>query len=507
MSIHRACAVLGRAAAPAHRGGRSRVWPCPQLVLGACAPPPPPTATPATTAAPTTSSPPTTTTKAPDYHRHAHHDTTTTTHHALPHDRPARPPRPADVQAPDAGAAASRIIFWTRCWDVVGLTDAQLDTWRSRGVGGFVCSDQLPLRHRRHVRRSRVTPSSPLSGSAFDLQREIRDTKIVQPRRGAWHQALARRRHEQLLQRHRTLRRLVRRRHVVELGAATGGEPGRAPRSCSASPASRSTRSSTPASPVPPGTLGLELRREHAHRGRRAGPGEGAWRAAHDRSSSGAYPGHRHRRHPPAAARGLVGAGAAGDQRRLERVPERGGHQLLGRHDQRPRVRPHPVHGPRRTTRPRTSSSRRGTPRSRTTSTGCRRCSAVDSRTGPTPRAASTGVRSPGSMPARAPFEAARSPEEVAAQLAAFRKWGTGRRVRRTTRTRHQQLLRLHAVRPGHAGRGHAGHRRHRSRPSATVGSVTRSGATVAISGSATDNFAVRAVRWRTASGASEPRR
>ena len=38
----------------------------------------------------------------------------------------------------------------------------------------------------------------------------------------------------------------------------------------------------------------------------------------------------------------------------------------------------------------------------------------------------STGVPSRGSTPVQVIVEAARSPQEVAAQLAAFRKWGTG---------------------------------------------------------------------------------
>ena len=41
------------------------------------------------------------------------------------------------------------------------------------------------------------------------------------------------------------------------------------------------------------------------------------------------------------------------------------------------------------------------------------------------------------------------------------------------------------------------------SPPTGTVTTTTRSGASVNVSGSATDNFAVRAVRWRTPSGAT----
>src|SRR5437870_4982765 len=48
------------------------------------------------------------------------------------------PTTPA-TQPPGAGAAANRVIFWTKCSEVVALTDAQLDAWHDRGVTGFVC--------------------------------------------------------------------------------------------------------------------------------------------------------------------------------------------------------------------------------------------------------------------------------------------------------------------------------------------------------------------------------
>src|SRR5438874_7924250 len=35
--------------------------------------------------------------------------------------------------------SAHRIVFWTNCKDLVGLSDAQLVGWRNRGVGGFMC--------------------------------------------------------------------------------------------------------------------------------------------------------------------------------------------------------------------------------------------------------------------------------------------------------------------------------------------------------------------------------
>ncbi len=144
----------------------------------------------------------------------------------------------------------------------------------------------------------------------------------------------------------------------------------------------------------------------------------------------------------------------------------------------------------------------RGTPPSPTTSTGCRRCSAVDSRTGRTRPAASIGIRSRGSTPVRSSFSAARSPQEVAAQLAAFRKWGTGGR----SPTSHTVAFNLPSTTrpyvPGMQAAATPGIVDTQP-PSATVGTSARTGASVVFSGSATDNFAVRDVRWRTPSGAS----
>ncbi len=88
----------------------------------------------------------------------------------------AHPPAP---QPPTAGAAANRVIFWTKCAEVIGLTDAELDSWRSRGVGGFVCKlnslyalGGQPELHRRIRRARRPT-------STYNLQRKIRDSQIV----------------------------------------------------------------------------------------------------------------------------------------------------------------------------------------------------------------------------------------------------------------------------------------------------------------------------------------
>ena len=104
------------------------------------------------------------------------------------------PSNPTNPQSPTAGTAANRIIFWTKCGEVVGLTDAELDTWRDRGVGGFVCRSNY-LYALGGSQDFTGDPASTPSGSTYNLQRQIRDSQIVEPGRGSRHQALVRHRH------------------------------------------------------------------------------------------------------------------------------------------------------------------------------------------------------------------------------------------------------------------------------------------------------------------------
>jgi hypothetical protein len=89
-------------------------------------------------------------------------------------------PLPTTPTSPPAGtgAAANRVIFWNKCSEVVALTDAQLDTWRDRGVGGFVCKMNY-LYALGGAQNFSPDPSGPPAGSMYDVQRRIRDTQIV----------------------------------------------------------------------------------------------------------------------------------------------------------------------------------------------------------------------------------------------------------------------------------------------------------------------------------------
>ena len=85
---------------------------------------------------------------------------------------------PPPSSTPGAGTAANRVIFWTKCSEVVGLTDAELDTWHSRGVSGFVCKVNF-LYALGGSQNFSPDPSGPPAGSMYDLQRQIRNTGIV----------------------------------------------------------------------------------------------------------------------------------------------------------------------------------------------------------------------------------------------------------------------------------------------------------------------------------------
>jgi hypothetical protein len=45
----------------------------------------------------------------------------------------------ANVQSARASNGAHRIVFWTACPEVASLSNAELETWKARGVDGFVC--------------------------------------------------------------------------------------------------------------------------------------------------------------------------------------------------------------------------------------------------------------------------------------------------------------------------------------------------------------------------------
>jgi hypothetical protein len=85
----------------------------------------------------------------------------------------------AAIAPPVASSPPPRLIFWLGCErDVVSLTNAQLDMWRSRGVDGFVCMGQRLMSGPKQAFSG--NPNADLSAAGYQLQRALRDSKIVE---------------------------------------------------------------------------------------------------------------------------------------------------------------------------------------------------------------------------------------------------------------------------------------------------------------------------------------
>lgn len=88
----------------------------------------------------------------------------------------------SSVDSATAGAvpnSADRLIVWTGCDDLPSLSNAELDAWRGRGVGGFVCmTGQLRGLGGPH---EFTGDDGPLPARReFDLQRRLRDSRVVE---------------------------------------------------------------------------------------------------------------------------------------------------------------------------------------------------------------------------------------------------------------------------------------------------------------------------------------
>lgn len=93
---------------------------------------------------------------------------------------PSTLPPDTTGEGPDDGFnSADRLIFWTDCKSVAALDDAGLDTWKARGVDGFVCSLQS-LRGLGGPIGFSGAPGADLSGPGFEVQRSLRDSRLVE---------------------------------------------------------------------------------------------------------------------------------------------------------------------------------------------------------------------------------------------------------------------------------------------------------------------------------------
>ena len=70
------------------------------------------------------------------------------------------------------------MVFWRMCGEIITMSDAQLDQWKARGVGGFVCQTQS-LRNLGGAEDFTADPSASLAGSNHQIQRQIRDSHLV----------------------------------------------------------------------------------------------------------------------------------------------------------------------------------------------------------------------------------------------------------------------------------------------------------------------------------------
>ncbi len=74
--------------------------------------------------------------------------------------------------------SASGIIYWTSCKDLVSLTDAQLAHWRQLGMTGIVCQSGY-LRGFGGQNNYTGDPGKPLSAADYSLQRQLTRSRVV----------------------------------------------------------------------------------------------------------------------------------------------------------------------------------------------------------------------------------------------------------------------------------------------------------------------------------------
>jgi hypothetical protein len=80
--------------------------------------------------------------------------------------------------AASAPNSAHRVIFWLPCSEILDLTNAELDKWSDRGVGGFACQIKR-LRGLGGNQDFTGNPAATLAGPNYDVQRAFRDSDVV----------------------------------------------------------------------------------------------------------------------------------------------------------------------------------------------------------------------------------------------------------------------------------------------------------------------------------------
>jgi hypothetical protein len=91
---------------------------------------------------------------------------------------PTAASRPAPVPPP-APNSANQNVFWYECDSLMELTDAELDAWKARGVGGWNCSTRQ-LKDMGGTQDYTGDRTVDLAGEHYERQRKIRSSRIVE---------------------------------------------------------------------------------------------------------------------------------------------------------------------------------------------------------------------------------------------------------------------------------------------------------------------------------------
>lgn len=86
--------------------------------------------------------------------------------------------RAQTIRSAPESAASHGLLFWIRCDEFVTLSDAELVAWRDRGVVGFVCVVG-DLQGLGGSQRLTANHSSRLRGAAYAFQRELESSRVV----------------------------------------------------------------------------------------------------------------------------------------------------------------------------------------------------------------------------------------------------------------------------------------------------------------------------------------
>ncbi len=82
------------------------------------------------------------------------------------------------VARADVPNSADRMTMWMGCSELATLTDAELNTWKSRGVDGFVCMSRW-LHGMGGSENFTGNLNADLSSTQYSLQRQLRDSAII----------------------------------------------------------------------------------------------------------------------------------------------------------------------------------------------------------------------------------------------------------------------------------------------------------------------------------------